>query len=454
MKKTIALSFCFTILSITASGQADTAFIVKKFFLDSTTSRGEPVGDPETKEISKDGGTIISSDGRLELIFPEGALKKKKKITIQPVTNHVANGRGNAYRMEPSGLQFDKPVSLIFHYSEDEMAGTLPELKGIASQDKNGKWEALQEIETDTTARTITSQIFHFSSYSTFDKIVLRPSNARVKVEKNLPMEIHFTVSDPHNEIFLPVKIPAPQWSVNTIPLGNPDVGRISVRSSDNAIYTAPVSVPDENPVAVSAKLKGMEFTFRKKKFKDLTLTSNLLIYDRAYTITMNLWMDNSADGPCTLRMEDGGAFTVVMEGTHTTIKEIANRDMTIRINPCYNCPMTWANKAVSKKGPINIFGTKKIIVTPASLPGTPFSRVQLFLNHIAPPLPVFKTACPAGGGMPSFSMPVFLPPLIEFEANNKEEQIITLTELSNNSIKNSSRSGIKIVIKLIHDDN
>lgn len=458
------LSFiCFAGLLLNTAAQK--SIPIKIMRLDSVTSFGKADGQQVTKEIGDDGGTVVSDDGKLELIFPKGALSKKKKISIQPTTNLAANGRGKTYNMEPSGLQFNKPVDIIFHYSEDETIGTLAELKGIAMQDDKGKWSALQNEELDTVNKTIKSQILHFSSYAAFDKMILTPVSARVKVEKTASMMIQF-VSSPSEEREaagrgedylppLPPNIPAPEWFVNGISYGNRNIGWItnSTGATTSATFNAPASVPEDNPVAVSVQLKGLKFKFGKKIFNDPQLVSNLLIYDKAYRIKMSVWVDNSEDGACTMRVEDYGEFTVVMEGTRTMIKEIRNQDLRVTLNPCYNCVRTWRNAGVCK-GPINIVGTKRLIVTPASLPGHPFSHVQIYLEHAPTVWPDIKSACPGtSGGVPSYpGPPPFLPPLIEFDANNEDEQLLTLSELSHGSMPNSRRQGVKITITRIDE--
>lgn len=444
------VTFClaFLYLHLATVAQSD-SLTIKYLRMDSATAIGKPTGEQVSQEIGKDGGTISSDDGRIELIFPADALNKKKKIRIQAVTNLAANGRGNAYQMEPSGMEFQKPVKLVFHYSEDDISGTLAEFKGIASQDEKGRWQAMPDISLDTIAKTITTQISHFSSYAPFDKIVLRPQHARVKVEKSIQMEIHFVISDPDAGLALPPTIPNPQWTVNSIPSGNSFVGTIKPLTTNNATYTAPAGLPDDNPVAVAAELKGLQFTFNKKTFKDPALVSYLLIYDKAYRITMDVWVDNSADGICTMRVTDHGEFTLVMEGTRTMIKEITNRNLQIRFNPC-PCVPIWTNKPTP--GPINTIGAKQIDVTPASLPSNPFRKVRILLNHATSPMPILKTSCPTGG-VPPTAAGIFLPPLIEFEANNESEQKITLSELTRNSMQNEKRYGVNIIIKLIEEN-
>ena len=138
MKKSLLIIFVFCWFNGSAQNHL---MPVKILRLDSTTAFGRAEGEETSKEIGKDGGSLATKDGIVELIFPEGALSKKKKISIQPIINHAINGRGKAYRFEPSGLQFDKPVTIVFHYSEDEIAGPYPNCKGLQDRMKkeNGK---------------------------------------------------------------------------------------------------------------------------------------------------------------------------------------------------------------------------------------------------------------------------------------------------------------------------
>jgi hypothetical protein len=449
--KKIALTgiLALGIFSLTATAQSESPTI-KRLRLDSVTAIGKPNGEEVSEEIDKDGGTVFSADSKMELKIPEGALSKKRKIQIQSVANLVANGRGNAYKMEPSGLQFQKPVTLIYHYADDELIGSSAEFKGIAWQDEKGKWTSMDQVILDTAAKTITTQINHFSSYASFDKIVLLPQQARVKVEKSIHMEIHFALNFLDEDIALPPTLPATEWAVNGINGGNGFVGTIMPITTNHSKYTAPVSMPDDNPVAVSAKIRGLEFTFNRRTFRDPSLVSHLLIYDKAYRVSMNFWVDNSADGMCTMRMEDRCEFTVLLEGTRSMIKEITNQNLSIRLNPC-KCQGIWTNRPVA--GPLNPVGASRIDVTPASLPSVPFRKVRIMLSHGPSPMPKFRSPCPVGGGVPFVSgYAVFLPPMIEFEANNEAEQRFTLNELSRGAMRNDNRQGLVIVLKQIED--
>ena len=77
MEKLITAFFLF--FSVTASAQEKIIPVI--------TAIGKPDGDKTEMTIGKEGGSFTSSDGKVRLIFPEGALSKKTTISIQPTIN-------------------------------------------------------------------------------------------------------------------------------------------------------------------------------------------------------------------------------------------------------------------------------------------------------------------------------------------------------------------------------
>ena len=69
MKKTLSSFFIF--FSIYTNAQVDTSQI-KFIEPPDSTAIGTPDGKLVSKEIGAGGGTIVSEDGRVELIFPAG----------------------------------------------------------------------------------------------------------------------------------------------------------------------------------------------------------------------------------------------------------------------------------------------------------------------------------------------------------------------------------------------
>ncbi|MBC7935041.1 MAG: hypothetical protein H7Y86_06745 [Rhizobacter sp.] len=349
------------------------------------TPIGKPNGESVSVKINKDGGSIKSRDGRVELIFPEGALSSKANISIQPITNHAAGGVGNAYDFEPSGTKFNKPVQIIFHYVKEELNGTLAELKSIATQSSNGKWYRLKNIVVDTTAQTLTSSIEHFSSYATFDRVKLRPEQANLKVGKAVSMSVvYMNLPDQdnkadENELQWSNEIAAEsKWLVNGIPNGNATIGRITGKTNGK-LFSAPQSVPDANPVAVTVNLNWV-LNVNLKTFKKISLISNITIYDNAYQISViGVWKDlrrekmgadyyrRGGGGVSEQIITDTSSFILHLDGNKSRITNIQNMFKDSIINRG-NCTLTIWNEAIAT-GVIQIDGIESITVVPANPP-------------------------------------------------------------------------------------
>src|SRR5688500_10913461 len=83
------------------------------------TAAGTPDGVANSKLITAaSGGSITSTDGKITVDIPAGALTNNETITIQPVTNTTGLGQGKAYRLTPHGLAFNKPVTITFPYTD------------------------------------------------------------------------------------------------------------------------------------------------------------------------------------------------------------------------------------------------------------------------------------------------------------------------------------------------
>ncbi len=131
------------------------------------TPIGIPVGNPVSKIIGAAGGTLISADSVVELNIPPGALSSDVNVSIQPVTNEAPGGMGLSYDFLPNGTVFKTPATATFHYSDDSLNGTLPELLWILVQDSSNAWQANQELQDlDTVGKKISIEISHFSRRS------------------------------------------------------------------------------------------------------------------------------------------------------------------------------------------------------------------------------------------------------------------------------------------------
>jgi hypothetical protein len=404
------------------------------------TAIGKPDGEKTEMKIGKEGGSFTSSDGRIRLLVPEGAVSKKTNFSIQPTTNLMPNGNGRAYKMEPSGINFQKKLQVIFYYTDNETQGNPPDLLGIAMQDDKGRWSIVNRAVTDTATRTITADIRHFSTYVNFLWAKIEPASARVKINGSIRLKITAilpgTDDDELSSLGIEI-INAPAWSVCGIPNGNSVTGLISVSQDYTAIYQAPAQVPEQNPVAVSVDFTGASAGILEKKFKNLKLVSNITIYGEAYEVKMEMAIIGGSPmawgGITTAR--DEGSFIVSLEKNKPAVINIKNQFEVVTDN----CQKIILNPA-SNTGIFHVAGVRQIKVTPANLPGQPYPIVEISFTpypielsrtkYICPPPPGVRGQSIATVDMSQMAYLVFfgqpaLPQYIKFIANDREQILL-----------------------------
>jgi hypothetical protein len=256
------------------------------------TAVGNAIDDPVSKTIGAGGGSLISSDGKAELIFPAGALSSNTEISIQAIGNTAPNAVGNSYRLLPEGIKFAQKPTLKFHYTAGDLISTMADLMGIAYQDSTGGWWRLKDFTNDTVNKIISAPISHFSIWTAFDMLLISPSSAVVSVNKSTDLEVIVIESD-DNELtdlgggmsVAPIVRSANTtpivWAANGINNGNSVSGTISGTSFYAARFNAPSKIPpgSQNPVNVSATVDA-NFIYKGKSFGKTVLISSLRIVD------------------------------------------------------------------------------------------------------------------------------------------------------------------------------
>lgn len=430
--------FAFLLFTVIAPAQNDTEDTVATPVV---TQVGKPDGVKSEIKLNKDGGLLKSSDAKIDLLVPAGAVSKKTNFSIQPVTNLMTNGNGKAYRLEPSGTKFQKPVKIIFHYDGEEIKDSMQLLMGIAMQDNKGQWLGLNKFELDTVTKTISGYINHFSDWSNFSAIKIDPGYARVKVTNTRPLTVTGVVptpTDESNDEIVPLyKSPRKViWKVNEVVGGNATVGTIGGRML-GAYYTAPAKVPGQNPVAATASLQGLNLKFNGINFKDLRLISNLLIYDNAYEVTMITSLKGSAGsvlGTCTYK--DTGSFVVSLNGKEARVIEKVNKNLPDKLDYTGQCILKQLKPG---SGNIHISGRQAIKVTPASAPGKS-AMIEITFSRFPVVFPLIQFTCPdrKGGMFTSTNaqanaiaagMMSAFPQQIKFEAKEEEQTILQFGE-------------------------
>ncbi|MGZ5286649.1 MAG: hypothetical protein ACXWV0_04070 [Flavisolibacter sp.] len=431
MKKIYA-SFCFMIsIGLLAQDEKDSALI---------TPIGKPDGNISAAKFNKEGGRLRSGDGKLELVIPGNALSKKTEISIQPITNQMANGNGKAYRLEPSGTRFNQPVTLIFHYDENENKDSMQLLLGIAMQDDKGRWNQVNDLMLDTVSKTISAHIRHFSDWSNFSSIKINPYYGRVKVTNTTTLEVTGVLPDPVDPGYegLTPLVKRPKkviWKVNNIAGGNSIVGTVGGRMQ-GAYYSAPANVPKQNPVAVTANLQGLNLNFNGVRFTDLRLVSNLLIYDNAYEVTMISSYDGDAGTVLgKVNYKDTGSFVVSLESGEAKIIEKVNKNQSDEWGYKGTCKIELLQ---SGTGNIHISGIRSIKLIPAT---SPQARPWVVISFVKAPVRLsrLKITCPPidrgketvtttdkAGAMIAAILPA-LPLDVKFEAKDGEQTILLI---------------------------
>jgi hypothetical protein len=405
------------------------------------TPAGKPGGKITAMKIGKDGGSITSSDGKATLIIPEGAVSKKTIFSIQPITSTITNGSGKAYRLEPSGIQFKKSIQLIFNYDDEEAKDSMQLLMGIALQDEKGQWLGLKNFALDTIAKTLTGNINHFSDWAKFNRIKLYPTYSRLKVKKSIDMEIDIVSSEedeltplnPTGDEVVPLKKRKIPWTSTW----SKTSGTLEVHSKVLATFTAPATVPDQNPVAVTVNLKGLTYKYKGAVFSTLKLVSNILVYDNAYEVTMVSSMyEPSGSAFMAVTYKDTGSFVISVSEKQAKLIEKENRNTTSELDYSGDCKV---QKLQPGSGNIHIFGVSNIrVIPPVTANGNP--QVEIFFKRAPTIIPLLKFTCPPVGGKGhdytgttqeararTASMLAAFPQQVKFEVKDEEQTILLI---------------------------
>lgn len=138
-----------------------------------TSTRGTTTGAAATKTIGAAGGDLTSADGRITLSVPAGAVSSNTTFSIQPIKNTLdTNNAKPGYRLLPEGVNFSKPVQLVFHYDDLDLKGTGENYLRIAWQRPDGSWKA-EPTSLNKAGKTVTVSTMHFSDWTVTGEFTL-----------------------------------------------------------------------------------------------------------------------------------------------------------------------------------------------------------------------------------------------------------------------------------------
>ena len=222
------------------------------------TAVGTPDGTANSRLIvATTGGSITSTDGRITVNVPAGALSNDETITIQPVTNTTGLGKSKAYRITPHGVTFNKPVTISFRYTDADIVTTVPELLRIAFQDSARKWQSMNQTQVVKQNKQLTVTTTHFSDWTIIPLVHIEPAEARIALNETIDLKVIYSY-DPE-EIFVPLTpvtpLTQPQISSKFVKKWQHSGPGTLTTEGAKAVYKAPNKAPTQNPVAISAEI-------------------------------------------------------------------------------------------------------------------------------------------------------------------------------------------------------
>ncbi|MGV3601367.1 MAG: hypothetical protein ACO1N1_09190 [Dyadobacter fermentans] len=241
------------------------------------TEVGEPVGPLVTKQIGAQGGTITSADGSVQLTLPAGALKTDTPISIQAISNHAPNGVGFAYRFLPEGTVFAQPGQLSFHYNRDDVTLNDQDNFLVSYQKEDGIWYNVRGARADTSAHIVTVPMEHFSDWSSSELSYIETfeietgENPEVLFyNEQMKLAVHMLAVLVDADKLEPIQVKKTGNDIKWEVVGKNN-GTIQTGVGLQAVYTAPMSTPSQNPVTITA-------TINFKNGKKLILVKQIVV--------------------------------------------------------------------------------------------------------------------------------------------------------------------------------
>ena len=155
------------------------SFVVLFLLVSFISCDGNGNNNVSTRTIGPEGGTVTSSDGKLTLEIPPGALSEDTEISIRRVDqSEISEEFGDtdidsAYELTPDGLIFDLPVRASVKLDEDpnQTDGTLSADVSFLFSESGDVIEFLEntELEVDSpgSMTTVSADLTHFTDLVT-----------------------------------------------------------------------------------------------------------------------------------------------------------------------------------------------------------------------------------------------------------------------------------------------
>lgn len=222
---------------------------------------GLPDGGFVEKTMNASGGVITSTDGKLRLSVPAGALTTSTVVSIQAIKNTVPLGTGSSFRILPADLSLSKPVTITLAYNEAELDGVDEEALDLTTQDNAGTWKRMKRTQLNRSNKTLTVETDHLGDFSFSGNYLLSPRKAGLAAGETTQLTVN-TVQEKNTD---EDEEEAPLGGI--IPISNSGdfdtwnasgPGTIKVNGS-TAEFTAPSSINGTETTDITVVLKNVK---------------------------------------------------------------------------------------------------------------------------------------------------------------------------------------------------
>jgi Leucine-rich repeat (LRR) protein len=131
--------------------------------------------------IGSEGGTVSADSGRIVLTIPPGAMRGSATFLILPLEAWPKGALGPVFEVLPSGIAFDVPATLTYHYLPADIGTTAPADLHVGRA-LGATWTALPST-VDTAKQTVTASLEHLSVYGLVGQL---PSDVGIAVDEGL----------------------------------------------------------------------------------------------------------------------------------------------------------------------------------------------------------------------------------------------------------------------------
>lgn len=302
-----------------------------------TYPHGIVAGTTITKTIGAAGGTISTTDGKVNVKIPAGAVTANTEFTITPVSSTLPESEGNSFRLGPENIRFNQPVEISFKYNEEDIEGSAEELLYMAYQSAEGYWIGLEGTTIDKTNNILKVNTTHFSDWRFYRSFYIRSDTIELGVndQTNVHLRVYDREINPDENdplsldaarLLSPGEYKAQENITGWKVIG---VGKIEASAQKNeAKYTAPAEILQNGNTEVEVSLKNVI----DKKYPDRAGSSGqVIVRKKLYLVgsAFNLYINgNKMDASYTTMLISTGSIVIRAAISEQSDKSI---DLTVR---------------------------------------------------------------------------------------------------------------------------